>query len=119
MLGVNWEGQIKMNNLINYILNAFLIFSPQKVFFGVVLIVFCLYCKGRYNKIKKQIAYETKIFSIPKRPFKVGEDGCESFNTKTVIIIANIASKNVSNLFVCMVYYFNFKVPKQPAGCFG
>lgn len=51
MLGVNWEGQIKMNNLINYILNAFLIFISilmaaffftEKLYLVSVLIILCL-----------------------------------------------------------------------------
>ena len=51
MLGVNWEGQIKMKNLINYILNAFLIFISilmaaffftEKLYLVSVLIIFCL-----------------------------------------------------------------------------
>jgi hypothetical protein len=54
-----------------------------------------------YNT-KKLIKYAKKIEFNSKNASGVGAVGWGIFKTKTVIMMAKIASKNVSNLFVCM-----------------
>ena len=47
-----------------------------------------------------------------KTALNVGATGCVNFNTRTVMIIARIASKNVSNLFVFMNIPLYFLINK-------
>lgn len=59
----------------------------------------------RLYNVKKLIKYAIKtVFNCKMAPM-VGVVGCGIFKTRTVMIIAIIASKNVSNLVVSMGEY--------------
>jgi hypothetical protein len=56
-------------------------------------------------RIRKLIKYEIKMGFSCKRASGVADVGCGIFKTKTVMMIAMIASKNVSNLVVSISDY--------------
>ena len=61
---------------------------------------------------KKQIAYVMNLAFKSRNASNVGTAGSGNFNTRTVIIIAKIASKNVSNLFVFITIPLYFLIYK-------